>query len=45
MTPWYVHQSDDNWNYVLTLSSITACICIDTPLSVVSKDLGAIEVT
>ena len=44
IAPWHISQSDDNWICLLTLRSIKP-FCGDAPLSLVSKDLGATEVT
>ena len=43
IAPWRLNQSIDNWIYLLTLRSMNH-FCIDAPLSLVSKDLDAIEV-
>ena len=39
----YVNQSDDNLICLPTMRSINP-FCFDAPLSLVSKDIGAIEV-
>ena len=40
---WRINQSDDNLICLPTMRSINP-FCFDAPLSLVSKDIGAIEV-
>ena len=43
IAPWRINQSDDNLICLPTMRSINP-FCFDAPLSLVSKDIGAIEV-